>query len=242
MSSVPQSALPDRVARTSPPDGLRAQDATRIMLRPIASPLPLGFLALFVGTLLLSSLQLHWVPATQRHEIALGLLAFTVPLQLIGCLYGFICRDVVASTGLGVLAGTWATLGVTLLSSPPSARSPGLGILLVVAAGALLVPTAAALTGKAVASLVLGLAAVHFAIGGGYELTSAAVWQHASGVCGVVLAGVALYAGLATEVDSATRRDVLPLLRPAYGRRAMSGQLAEQMETLPREAGVRQQL
>lgn len=233
MSSVPRPAQPEH---------LRAQDATRIMLRPIASPLPLGFLALFVGSLLLSARQLHWIPATQSHELAIGILAFTVPLQLIGCLYGFLCRDVVASTGLGVLGGTWATLGVTLVSSPPSARSPGLGILLVAAAGALLVPTTAALTGKAVASLVLALAAVHFAISGGYELTSAAVWQYASGVCGIVLAGLALYAALATEVDSATRRDLLPLLRLAYGRRAVSGQLAEQMETLPREAGVRQQL
>jgi succinate-acetate transporter protein len=230
------------VLRPAQPERLRAQDATRIMLRPIASPLPVGFLALFVGSLLLSSLQLHWVAATERHQVAIGILAFTVPLQLIGCLYGFLCRDVIASTGLGVLGGTWATLGVTLVSSPPAARSPALGILLVVAAGALLVPAAAALTGKVVASLVLALAAVHFALGGGYQLTSATVWQHASGLCGIVLAGVALYAALAAEIDSATRRNLLPLLRLAYGRRVMSGQLADQMETLPREAGVRQQL
>jgi hypothetical protein len=83
---------------------------------------------------------------------------------------------------------------------------------------------------------------VHFALGGGYQLTSAAAWQHASGICGIVLAGVALYAALAAEIDSATRRSLLPLLRLAYGRRAMSGQLADQMETLPREAGIRQQL
>lgn len=114
-------------------------------------------------------------------------------------------------------------------------------MLLVVASGALLVP-AAALTGKAVASLVLALAAVHFVLSGGYQLTSATVWQHASGLCGIVLAGLALYAALATEIDSATRRDLLPLLRLTYGRRTVSGQLAEQMETLPREAGVRQQL
>jgi hypothetical protein len=54
----------------------------------------------------------------------------------------FLCRDVVASIGMGVLAGTWATLGVIVLTSAPGTTSPGLGILLVVAAGALLVPTA----------------------------------------------------------------------------------------------------
>lgn len=100
---------------------------TRIVLRPIASPLRQGFFALFVGRLLMSALQLHWVPAAQRHELAIGLLAFTVPLQLIACLYGFVCRDVVATTGVGVLGGTWAALGVTSLTLPPNTTNPGLG-------------------------------------------------------------------------------------------------------------------
>ncbi len=75
-----------------------------------------GFLALFVGSLLVSALQLHWMPAAQRHEVGIGVLAFTVPLQVIACLYGFLCRDVVASTGLGLLAATWAVLGVAIVA------------------------------------------------------------------------------------------------------------------------------
>ncbi|MCA1834834.1 MAG: GPR1/FUN34/YaaH family transporter [Actinobacteria bacterium] len=236
------SSAPYQQAVIDPRESLQEQDATRIVLRPIASPLPLGFLGLVVGSLLISALQLHWVPAAQRHELAIGLLAFTVPVQLIACLYGFLCRDVVASTGLGVLGGTWATLGVSLLTSPSGTTDPGLGIMLVVAAGALLVPATAALTSKVVATLVLVLAAARFAITGGYELTGAAVWQYASGVCGIVVAGVAVYAALAAEVDSATRRSVLPMLRPAHGQRAISGRLPEQVETLGREAGVREQL
>ena len=236
------SSAPYQQAVIDPRESLQEQDATRIVLRPIASPLPLGFLGLVVGSLLISALQLHWVPAAQRHELAIGLLAFTVPVQLIACLYGFLCRDVVASTGLGVLGGTWATLGVSLLTSPSGTTDPGLGIMLVVAAGALLVPATAALTSKVVATLVLVLAAARFAITGGYELTGAAVWQYASGVCGIVVAGVAVYAALAAEVDSATRRSLLPMLRPAHGQRAISGRLPEQVETLGREAGVREQL
>jgi succinate-acetate transporter protein len=242
MSNAARSAVPSQQVMTDSADGSPARDATRIVLRPIASPLPVGFLALFVGSLLVSALQLHWVPAAQRHEVGIGVLAFTVPLQLIACLYGFLCRDVVASTGLGLLAATWAVLGVTALTTPPQAASPGLGILLVVAAGALLVPTVAALNSKVVAAAVLALAAVRFAITGGYELTSAPGWQYASGICGVVVAGLALYAALAAEVDSATRRNLLPLLRPAPGQRAVSGRLTDQTQTLPREAGVRQQL
>ena len=236
------SSAPYQQAVRDPRERLQEQDATRIVLRPIASPLPLGFLGLVVGSLLISALQLHWVPAAQRHELAIGVLAFTVPVQLIACLYGFLCRDVVGSTGLGVLAGTWATLGVSLLTSPPGTTDPGLGIMLVVAAGALLVPATAALTSKVVAALVLVLAAARFAISGGYELTGAAVWQYASGVCGIVVAGVAVYAALAAEMDSATRRNLLPMLRPPHGQRAVSGRLPEQVQTLGREAGVRAQL
>jgi succinate-acetate transporter protein len=236
------SSVPFQQALIGPRERLLEQDATRIVLRPIASPLPLGFLGLVVGSLLISALQLHWVPAAQRHELAIGVLAFTVPVQLIACLYGFLCRDMVASTGLGVLGGTWATLGVSLLTSPPATTDPGLGIMLVVAAGALLVPATAALTSKVVAAVVLLLAAARFAITGGYELTGAPVWQYASGVCGIVVAGVAVYAALAAEVDSATRRNLLPMLRPPHGQRAVSGRLPEQVETLGREAGVREQL
>jgi succinate-acetate transporter protein len=115
-------------------------------------------------------------------------------------------------------------------------------MLLLVAAGALLVPTVAALASKAVAALVIAAAATRFAISGGYELTSAPGWRYAAGVCGLVVAGLALYGAIAAEVDSATHRSLLPLLRPAMGQRAVSGQLADQVATLSREPGVRQQL
>lgn len=132
------------------PDGLQPADATRIVLRPLASPLPRGFWALFVASLLVCALQLRWVPVTQAHQIAIAVLAFAVPLQTIACVYGFLCRDVVASTGMGVLAGTWATFAVIVLTFPPGMTNR-LGILLVVAAGALLIPAVAALVSKTVA-------------------------------------------------------------------------------------------
>ena len=199
MSSAARTAPSSQELMTDPLPGLRPAEATRIMLRPIASPLPLGFLALFAGSLLISAVQLHWVPVAQRHELAIGLLALTVPLQLIACLYGFLCRDVVAATGVGVLGGTWAALGVTWLTSPPNTTSPGLGMILVVAAGALLIPTIAALTSKVVAGLVIFSAAARFAATGAYELSSAHIWQYASGICGILVAGLALYTALANR-------------------------------------------
>ncbi len=238
-----ESGAPTPDARGADPAGLRgSHELARIVLRPLASPLPLGFLALFVGTMLVSAQQLHWVPVAETHHLALGVLVLTVPLQLIACIYGFLCRDVIASTGLGVLAGTWATIGVTLLTSVPGLNSPGLGILLVVAAGALLVPSVAALSSKIVAAAVLAMAAIRFAITGGYELTGSPGWQVAAGVAGVVLAGLALYGALAAELDSALGRSVLPLVRPPRGRRAVSGQLADQLQEIAHEPGVRRQL
>ena len=38
---------------------------SRIVLRPIGNPLPLGFLALAVATLSFSALQLGWLPPQQ---------------------------------------------------------------------------------------------------------------------------------------------------------------------------------
>lgn len=222
--------------------GPRSEEMTRIVLRPLASPLPLGFLGLFMATLLVSAQQLHWIPVTQTHDLAIGVLAFTVPLQLIACGFGFLCRDVVAGTGIGVLAGTWATVGVSLLTAAPGSTSPGLGMVLVVAAGALLVPGLAAASSKVVAALVLAMAALRFGITGGYELIDSPAWEFAAGVAGVVLAGLALYGALAAELDSALRRTVLPLGRPARARRAVSGRLDDAVRRIAREAGVREQL
>src|SRR3954465_763015 len=101
--------------------------ATRVMLRPVASPLPLGFLALALATIPFTAVQLGWVPPTEGRVAAIGAIAATGPLQLLAAGVGFLARDVVAATGMGILAGTWATVGLTTATSPPGAVSPGLG-------------------------------------------------------------------------------------------------------------------
>ena len=37
----------------------------RVVLRPLATPLPLGFLALLLATVPLSAVQLGWIPPTE---------------------------------------------------------------------------------------------------------------------------------------------------------------------------------
>ena len=54
---------------TNSADTAAIQSATRVVLRPIATPLPLGFLALEAGTLLVSGLQLKWLgPDMGQHN------------------------------------------------------------------------------------------------------------------------------------------------------------------------------
>jgi hypothetical protein len=56
-------------------DDLVPRDAVRIMLRPVASSLPLGFFAFGTGTVLLSALELGWAPAADGRQLMVMLLA-----------------------------------------------------------------------------------------------------------------------------------------------------------------------
>ncbi|GAA1520475.1 hypothetical protein [Kribbella lupini] len=184
----------------------------RVVVRPLATPLPLGFLALCIATLSFSAVQLHWIPASQGHTVALAAVALTAPLQLLVCVIGFLARDPVAATGMGVLAGSWAAAGLATLSAPPGALSGGLGIVLVGAGLAMLVPTASALA-KPVAALVMGISALRFGVTGIAHLAASDQWLTVAGWIGVVLAAVSLYAALAFELEATAKRPVLPLLR-----------------------------
>src|SRR5919202_3572728 len=75
-----------------------------IFLRPIATPLALGFLALGGATLVLSGLQLGWFAPQESMYAALALISFGFPLQLLASIFGFLSRDPAAATGMGILA------------------------------------------------------------------------------------------------------------------------------------------
>lgn len=216
--------------------------AARIVLRPIGNPLPLGFLALAAGTVVLSALQLGWLSARDGHDVALILIAFVVPLQLLASVFGFLARDVVAGTGMGVLAGTWLCVGLVLYTSAPGATSHPLGVLLLMSALAMLVPAAASASGKLVPMAVLLTTALRFATAGLFELTDSGVWKNVTGTVGLVLAGVAVYAAAAMALEDAERRTVLPVGRRGAGARSVGGNFDEQLQRIEREAGVREQL
>ncbi|HET7327719.1 MAG TPA: hypothetical protein VFJ14_10605 [Nocardioidaceae bacterium] len=213
---------------------------TGVALRPVATPLPLGFLALVVATTTFSAVQLRWVGPDQATFAALTALLI-VPLQLVASVFGFLSRDPVAGTGMGVLAGAWAVLGAATLAAPSGTTSPGLGVMLVAAAFALLVPAMAGIS-KPVAAVVMAVAATRFAVTGAAQLTGAPGWRTAAGVVGLVLAVVALYGALAFELEGVRGKAVLPLWRTGAAATAVSDDANEQLSGLEHEAGVRKQL
>lgn len=155
---------------------------------------------------------------------------------------GYLARDVVAGTGMGILAGTWLSVGLVLFRSPPGAISDALGLLLLVAGAAMCVPAAGALTGKLVPAAMLFTTAIRFAVTGVFELTASATWERIAGVVGIVLAVLALYAATAMLLEDVRRVTVLPVLRCGEGKTSITGNLEAQLAKLEREAGVREQL
>ncbi|MGY1780609.1 hypothetical protein [Geodermatophilus sp. SYSU D01036] len=215
---------------------------TRVVLRPVATPLPLGFLALALATTVFAAVQLGWVPPAEGRVAALTALAATVPLQLLAAVVGFTARDPVAATGMGVLTGTWGVVGFTTLTAPPGATSTGLGVLLLTAAVAMQVPAISAAASKLIPAAVMCLAGIRFAVTGAYELTGSAAWKTAAGWVGLALGVLALYAALALELEGSERRTVLPLGRHGAGRSAVRGRGPLGADDLAAEAGVRPQL
>lgn len=216
--------------------------AVRIFLRPLGSPLPLGFLGLAGGTIALTGLQLGWVPTAQSTQVALAVLLVAVPLQAIASLVGYLARDPVAATGMGTLAATWAVIGTLTLHGPPGSRSVTLGLMLFYLAAAVLISAVIAATGKIVAALVLALATARFTLTGVYEYYGGTGVMHAAGWVGLALCVLALYAALAFELEAIRHTTVLPTLRHGNGRRALSGEAVATAGAVHREAGVREQL
>ncbi|MFI1522469.1 hypothetical protein [Kitasatospora cineracea] len=191
-----------------------------------------------MAAFVLSGLQLGWVPSGRSHQVALVMLGFAFPAQLVACLYGFLCRDAAAATGMGTLAATWLTFALITLLAPPGSRSGTSGLLLLMAGTALLVPAVAALD-KAVVCAVLATAATRFLLTGAYEYTGGGAWKTAAGVVGLLLTAMALYTALALELEGQRHRTALPTLR----RGRQPGTLtAPRTETLAQEPGVRPEL
>ncbi|MFN8121615.1 MAG: GPR1/FUN34/YaaH family transporter [Thermoleophilia bacterium] len=216
--------------------------AARVVLRPMANPLPLGFLALAGGTFTVSGLQLGWVETAESASVGLILLAFVVPLQLVASVLGFLARDPATGTGMAILAGTWGSLALVTITGAPGATSDAMGLLLLVSATAMGMCCAVAAPVKVVPALVLATTTLRFAVTGVYELTGSGGWKDLAGWVGVALAAVAGYAALALLLEDGRRATVLPVGRRGAARAAMDHAPQDAVARVWREAGVRDQL
>lgn len=165
-----------------------------------ANPLPLGFLGLAVATFGFAALQLGWVTTSEGSTVALTTLVLTVPVQLLVSVVAFVRGEVPAATGMGVLSGTWAGVALTTYTSPPGSTSRGLSMFLVAAAVCM---TVSAIVSRStpLSVLVMGGAALRFAVTAAYEWQGGPGWERAAGWVGLLLAAVAVVVALAVALE-----------------------------------------
>lgn len=221
----------------------RIETTTRVVLRPLGSPIPLGLFGLAGATLVLAAYQLGWVGAAERADVGLMLLAFAFPAQLLASVWSTLGRDGLAATALGVLALTWlATALVLLRAAAAPGGSNALGVLLLASSAAMAITGSITATSKLVPGLVFLVASLRFLAGGIGELSANEAWENAAGSVGLVLFLLAVYGALAAGIEEARGKTILPLGRRALGKVAVQGDLYDQAGDAPRRAGVRVQL
>jgi uncharacterized protein len=216
------------------------QSDVRVFLRPIGSPLTIAMAGLAIGSLIQSGVDLRWISVSETRQVGLILLAAPFVLQMLGAVFAYLARDGAAGAGVGVLAVTWAGIGLVHLVSVPGSRSGALGLLLLASGGALALSAVAVSIDKPLPGSVFAVAAVRFALAGVYELGAGATWRDAAGVVGLVMVGLAAYCLLAFELEGQRRKPVLPTFRRGRAASAVEDGLMAQLDGMPHEAGVRQ--
>lgn len=220
----------------------KIEGMTRIVLRPLASPLPLAFFAFGAGSLMLSGLQLGLIPTSETRSVALVQAAFVFPPMALASVLAFLSRETLGATIMTLISGSWLANGLIDLTTPPASTNATQGLLALALAAILLLVGIGALLGKPLLGVVIALASARFATSGLYDLTAATTLQTASGVLGCVIAVIALYGGLALGLEDLQGKTVLPIGRRGAARRAFEGDLGEQVGPVESEAGVRKQL
>ena len=214
----------------------------QIVLRPYASSIPLASFAFAVGNVLYSAFLLHWIGAGEAHLVGLMLLGFVAPLELGPSLMAFLARDSGGATAFGIFGAAWVVEGLSLLGGAPSSRSAATGIFLVCLALCLVILTVVTFKGKPLLGVVLVVATLRTLMAAAGQFNGA-IWAATSaGWCGLVLALLAFYSGLAFLEEDVTQRLSPLTFRTGEARAAMEGELSKQVETIEKEAGVRKQL
>ncbi|MCX5203352.1 GPR1/FUN34/YaaH family transporter [Streptomyces sp. NBC_00237] len=212
---------------------------TRINLRPIASPMPLGFFTIAIASVMTGCLQLGLFDASARAAVALTVLpAFF--LQLLVSVLAFGARDVIAATLMAVFAGSWLPYALIMLSGAADGLQVlGVFNLALLCFGALMT---AVTRPKRALWLVLAVSLPRWAATGLGGVTGAEWLTRTSGALGLVVALVAMYTAFALMLEDMRSEQVLPIGRSGPAHLAVEGDLAVQLRNLERQAGVRRTL
>ncbi|NEB92025.1 GPR1/FUN34/YaaH family transporter [Streptomyces bauhiniae] len=247
MNTVPvagaQSAGDEPGGTPAPPSGRRFEadlrSMTRINLRPIASPMPLGFFTVAIASVMTACLQLGVFDPADRTAVALCVLPAFV-LQLLVSYLAFGARDVIAATLMGVFAGSWLAYGLVMgTGAAGGSRVLGVFNLAFLCFGALMT---AVTRPKRALWLVLAVSLPRWAATGLFGLTGAEWLKYVSGGLGLLVALVATYAAFALMLEDMRGEEVLPIGRSGPAHSAVEGDLAVQLRNLERQAGVRRTL
>jgi uncharacterized protein len=215
------------------------QAMTRIVLRPIGSPLPLGFFTVAIDNVLVSALQWGLLPAADRRAVALIVFPAFIVQAIVG-VFALSARDSIAGTLMLSFATTWLVDALVFYADPPGAAA-ALGIFYVVFAVFVSLMLASALLKRALAA-VLAVAAPRFLISGVAEITGNQVVAQAGAALGFLLAAVSLYTAFALLLEDSHGSEVLPIGRMGAARQATHGILADELRGIERQPGVRRTL
>ena len=212
---------------------------TRIVLRPIGSPMPVGFFTVAIDSVVVSTLQWGILPASSAPAVALIVFpAFVV--QVIVGIFALLGRDSTAATVMLSFATTWLVEAIVFYLHPSGAHA-ALGIFLIMFAAFAAVILASALAKRALAA-VLAVAVPRFLVGGIAEITGNQAVAKAAAVLGFLLAAVAMYTAFALLWEDSRGRDLFPIGRRGAAWHATHGRLATQLRDIERQAGVRRTL
>lgn len=223
-------------------DAVRPESIARVVVRPLGTVLPLGFLAFGAGAFVTATYSLGWIELSEGRQVYTLLLVFVVPVQAIAAIFAFLSRDTSGGTSLGLFAGIWAAVAVTSLGLEPGETSQALGVFLLAVCVVILVLAAAALVGNPAFAVIMLVGFARFGLNGLFELTGQVGIERAAGWTGLALAAVAGYAGLAFLLEDAHHESVLPFMRQRAARDALDADLTQQLQRLEREPGVRARL
>jgi succinate-acetate transporter protein len=211
----------------------------RIMLRPMASPLPLGFYTVAIATIMVSSLQLGIIDPGERRNLALIILPAFV-LQLIVGIACIAARDTIATTLMTSVAGSWLADALTYLFGTPG-KSLAAAVFAFALAGFVAMMATAARP-KAALFAVLVVAAPRFFFSGLAAATGNDALTRTAGIFGYVLAAVAIYTAWALLLEDVRGHTVLPVGRTGPAREAIEGTLDAQLAGYEHLAGIRRTL